>query len=106
MSVATVKSYVTRLLTKLDLTNRVQIALLVNDRRGRGAAASERARHPDKVSDHQQAGRHRRGCRRGRGGASSLCGRPAQAGRMRSQCRSARAMGDDLEVLGRHRKRS
>ncbi len=31
MSVATVKSYVTRLLTKLELTNRVQIALLVND---------------------------------------------------------------------------
>ena len=28
MSVATVKSYVTRLLTKLDLSNRVQIAIL------------------------------------------------------------------------------
>ena len=33
MSVATVKSYVTRLLTKLDLTNRVQIAILVNELR-------------------------------------------------------------------------
>ncbi len=33
MSVATVKSYVTRLLTKLDLTNRVQIAILVNQLR-------------------------------------------------------------------------
>ena len=31
MSVATVKSYVSRLFTKLDLTNRVQIALLVHD---------------------------------------------------------------------------
>ena len=33
MSVATVKSYVTRLLTKLDLNNRVQIAILVNQLR-------------------------------------------------------------------------
>ncbi|GAA1788669.1 response regulator transcription factor [Luedemannella flava] len=31
MSVATVKAYVSRLLTKLDLNNRVQIALLVHD---------------------------------------------------------------------------
>jgi DNA-binding NarL/FixJ family response regulator len=31
VSVATVKSYVSRLLTKLDLDNRVQIALLVHD---------------------------------------------------------------------------
>ena len=31
MSVATVKSYVTRLLPELELTNRVQIALLVNN---------------------------------------------------------------------------
>lgn len=31
MSVATVKTHVSRLLTKLDLTNRVQIALLVHD---------------------------------------------------------------------------
>jgi DNA-binding NarL/FixJ family response regulator len=31
MSVATVKAYVTRLLTKLDLNNRVQVALLVHD---------------------------------------------------------------------------
>ena len=31
MSVATVKTYVSRLLTKLDLNNRVQIALLVHD---------------------------------------------------------------------------
>jgi DNA-binding NarL/FixJ family response regulator len=37
MSTATVKAYVSRLLTKLDLTNRVQIALLVQeaDRPGR-----------------------------------------------------------------------
>ena len=33
MSVATVKSYVTRLLAKLDLNNRVQIAILVNQLR-------------------------------------------------------------------------
>nr|WP_241831471.1 LuxR C-terminal-related transcriptional regulator [Parafrankia soli] len=31
MSVATAKSYVSRLLTKLDLSNRVQLALLVHD---------------------------------------------------------------------------
>ncbi|WP_433496092.1 response regulator [Micromonospora sp. CA-248089] len=31
MSVATVKAYVSRLLTKLDLNNRVQVALLVQD---------------------------------------------------------------------------
>ncbi len=31
MSVATVKAYVSRLLAKLDLNNRVQVALLVND---------------------------------------------------------------------------
>ncbi|GGL89427.1 DNA-binding response regulator [Micromonospora yangpuensis] len=31
MSVATVKAYVSRLLTKLDLNNRVQVALLVHD---------------------------------------------------------------------------
>jgi DNA-binding NarL/FixJ family response regulator len=33
MSTATVKAYVSRILTKLDLNNRVQIALLVNDTR-------------------------------------------------------------------------
>jgi DNA-binding NarL/FixJ family response regulator len=33
MSTATVKAYVSRILTKLDLTNRVQIALLVHDGR-------------------------------------------------------------------------
>ena len=33
MSVATVKAYVSRILTKLDLNNRVQIALLVHDSR-------------------------------------------------------------------------
>jgi len=31
MSVATVKAHVSRLLTKLDASNRVQIALLVQD---------------------------------------------------------------------------
>ena len=31
MSTATVKAYVSRILTKLDLTNRVQVALLVHD---------------------------------------------------------------------------
>ncbi|MFD0820443.1 response regulator transcription factor, partial [Micromonospora zhanjiangensis] len=31
MSVATVKAYVSRLLTKLGLNNRVQVALLVHD---------------------------------------------------------------------------
>ena len=31
MSVATVKAHVTRLLSKLDVRNRVQIAVLVND---------------------------------------------------------------------------
>ncbi len=31
MSVATVKAYVSRLLAKLDLNNRVQVALLVHD---------------------------------------------------------------------------
>ena len=31
MSLATIKSYVSRILVKLDLTNRVQIALLVRD---------------------------------------------------------------------------
>lgn len=31
MSVATVKAYVSRLLTRLDLNNRVQVALLVHD---------------------------------------------------------------------------
>jgi DNA-binding NarL/FixJ family response regulator len=31
MSVATVKAYVSRVLTKLELTNRVQVALLVRD---------------------------------------------------------------------------
>ena len=30
MSVATVKSYVTRLLTKLGLSNRVQVAILIS----------------------------------------------------------------------------
>jgi DNA-binding NarL/FixJ family response regulator len=39
MSVATVKAYVSRLLTKLELNNRVQIALLVHD-------AGERERKP------------------------------------------------------------
>jgi DNA-binding NarL/FixJ family response regulator len=34
MSVATVKAYVSRLLTKLELNNRVQVALLVNDADG------------------------------------------------------------------------
>src|SRR5262249_49952067 len=33
MSTATVKAYVSRVLTKLDLNNRVQIALLVHDAR-------------------------------------------------------------------------
>jgi DNA-binding NarL/FixJ family response regulator len=33
MSTATVKAYVSRILTKLELTNRVQIALLVHDAR-------------------------------------------------------------------------
>ncbi|MFC7545676.1 response regulator [Plantactinospora sp. GCM10030261] len=33
MSTATVKAYMTRILTKLDLTNRVQVALLVHDAR-------------------------------------------------------------------------
>jgi DNA-binding NarL/FixJ family response regulator len=31
MSVATVKSHITRILTTLDLTNRVQIALFAHD---------------------------------------------------------------------------
>ncbi|WP_372338945.1 LuxR C-terminal-related transcriptional regulator [Actinoplanes sp. RD1] len=31
MSTATVKSYVSRILTKLDLTNRVQVAILIRD---------------------------------------------------------------------------
>jgi len=31
MSTATVKAYMSRILTKLDLTNRVQVALLVHD---------------------------------------------------------------------------
>jgi DNA-binding NarL/FixJ family response regulator len=31
MSTATVKAYMTRILTKLELTNRVQVALLVHD---------------------------------------------------------------------------
>ncbi|HYO17990.1 MAG TPA: LuxR C-terminal-related transcriptional regulator, partial [Dermatophilaceae bacterium] len=31
LSVATVKTYVSRVLTKLELTNRVQVALLVHD---------------------------------------------------------------------------
>jgi DNA-binding NarL/FixJ family response regulator len=31
MSVATVKAHMTRMLTKLDLTNRVQVALLAQD---------------------------------------------------------------------------
>ena len=31
LSVATVKAYVSRVLTKLELTNRVQVALLVHD---------------------------------------------------------------------------
>ena len=31
MSVATVKAHVSRLLSKLDLNNRVQVALLVHD---------------------------------------------------------------------------
>jgi DNA-binding NarL/FixJ family response regulator len=31
VSVATVKTYVSRLLTKLELNNRVQVALLVHD---------------------------------------------------------------------------
>ncbi len=33
MSVATVKAHVTRVLSKLDVENRVQIALLVQDAR-------------------------------------------------------------------------
>ncbi|MEH6377939.1 response regulator transcription factor [Streptomyces sp. KLMMK] len=39
MSVATVKTHVSRILTKLDLNNRVQIALLVHDADGPGAEA-------------------------------------------------------------------
>jgi DNA-binding NarL/FixJ family response regulator len=35
MSTATVKAYVSRILTKLELTNRVQVALLVHDARWR-----------------------------------------------------------------------
>ena len=31
MSTATVKAYMTRILTKLELANRVQVALLVHD---------------------------------------------------------------------------
>jgi DNA-binding NarL/FixJ family response regulator len=31
MSTATVKAYMTRILTKLELTNRVQVALIVHD---------------------------------------------------------------------------
>jgi DNA-binding NarL/FixJ family response regulator len=31
MSTATVKAYVSRILTKLDLTNRVQVAIVVHD---------------------------------------------------------------------------
>jgi DNA-binding NarL/FixJ family response regulator len=31
MSTATVKAYMTRILTKLDLTNRVQVALVVQE---------------------------------------------------------------------------
>jgi DNA-binding NarL/FixJ family response regulator len=31
VSIATVKAYVSRLLTKLELNNRVQVALLVHD---------------------------------------------------------------------------
>ena len=34
MSVATVKAHVTRLLTKLEVSNRVQIALLAHDADG------------------------------------------------------------------------
>jgi DNA-binding NarL/FixJ family response regulator len=34
MSVATVKAHVTRLLTKLEVANRVQIALLAHDAGG------------------------------------------------------------------------
>jgi DNA-binding NarL/FixJ family response regulator len=37
MSVATVKAYVSRLLTKLDLNNRVQVALLAHDAGSAGA---------------------------------------------------------------------
>ncbi|WP_308268029.1 response regulator transcription factor [Yinghuangia soli] len=40
LSVATVKAYVSRLLTKLDLNNRVQIALLVHDAEEPGAAGT------------------------------------------------------------------
>jgi DNA-binding NarL/FixJ family response regulator len=40
MSVATVKAHVTRLFTKLDVDNRVQLALLVHDaERGRGVGS-------------------------------------------------------------------
>lgn len=38
LSVATVKAYVSRLLTKLELNNRVQIALLVHDAGAPGPA--------------------------------------------------------------------
>lgn len=34
LSTATVKAYMSRILTKLDLTNRVQVALLVHDAAG------------------------------------------------------------------------
>jgi DNA-binding NarL/FixJ family response regulator len=42
MSTATVKAYVSRILTKLDLSNRVQVALLVHDARG-GSGGAEPA---------------------------------------------------------------
>jgi DNA-binding NarL/FixJ family response regulator len=41
MSVATVKAYVSRLLTKLDLNNRVQVALPAHDAESAGAGAPE-----------------------------------------------------------------
>jgi DNA-binding NarL/FixJ family response regulator len=41
MSVATVKAYVSRLLSKLDLNNRVQVALLAHDAGSTGAGVAE-----------------------------------------------------------------
>ena len=44
MSVATVKAHVSRLLAKLDVENRVQIALLVQDATGGRASAGTGSR--------------------------------------------------------------
>ena len=111
MSVATVKAHVTRLLTKLELDNRVQVALLAHDA---GGSTATRCARPSTRRRRPRSGSRRRSCsstpRRwiSRRAASSCSTASAATRGSRSSCprRTSRSSSDRPPRSGRRSPRS